>query len=197
MNTDLWNKPNGRLFGKLLEPSQNLDYSQQGKNAIIFFTVQYSECVWCTMCNGLTIYVNNWSASCRAGSIVMTLAFTAPCWLKYHMEWHMALGPELTWRSACLPGQGKTSGQSHFQQINLILKFTSFSNLKQSQVPASIHVFLPHPPPYFLYFSRTKSTTKWEGKGRDRGMDECEKRRRERKRYEGRKAGNYFQRSFC
>lgn len=55
-------------------------------------------------------------------------------WLKYHMEWHMPLGSGLT----CLPARGKAVGQSHFQQINLIWKFSSPCNLKQQQQgPAS------------------------------------------------------------
>lgn len=54
-------------------------------------------------------------------------------WLKYHMEWHMVLDTELTRLPACLPARGKAVGQSHFQQINLIWKFSSPCNLKRQQ----------------------------------------------------------------
>lgn len=49
-----------------------------------------------------------------------------------HGSWYWADLP------ACLPARGKAVGQSHFQQINLIWKFSSPCNLKQQQQgPAS------------------------------------------------------------
>lgn len=104
----------------------------------------------------------------------------------------------------CLPARGKAVGQSHFQQINLIWKFSSPCNLKQQQQgsssPPILNSLRSRLLPFF-FFSRSVLTQKEllneRGKGRDRGMDECEKRRREGKRDGGRKAGNYFQRSFC
>lgn len=108
-------------------------------------------------------------------------------WLKYHMEWHMALGTELTCLPAYLPARGEAAGQSHFQQINLIWKFSSPCNLKQQQQgsasPPILNSFLSR---LFLLFLPLSSPRRsyWMrgGKGMDKGLDECEKRRREGKR---------------
>lgn len=62
----------------------------------------------------------------------LSLSSTFWChWLKYHMEWHMPFGTELTCLPACLPAQGKAAGQSHFQKINLIWECSLPCNLKQ------------------------------------------------------------------
>lgn len=130
-------------------------------------------------------------------------------WLKYHMERHMAAGTELTCLPACLltylPARGKAVSQSHFQQINLIWKFSSPCNLKQQQRGICLLTFPSTDffSPFSLLLSSLRSNywMREERKGRDRGMDECEKRREEREGgkegWRGRKAGNYFQRSFC
>lgn len=105
--------------------------------------------------------------------------------------------------SACSPTyQSRASGQSHFQQINLIWKFSSPCNLEQQQQgpdsPPTLGWYLPpHVFPLLypvlteygpLSERRTWETEGWMG---------VRKRKREGKRDGEREAGNYFQRSFC
>lgn len=116
-----------------------------------------------------------------------------------HGSWYWADPPVCL--PPCLPARGKAVGQSHFQQISLIWKFSSPCNLKQQQQESASPPLLNSFPSVFLFSlslpSPRKNYSMRGGKGRDRGMDECEKRRREGKRDGGKKAGNYFQRSFC
>lgn len=151
-------------------------------------------------CMCVYIHSDNWLKPCSTNGIVMTSA---------RVTRSDAIGSSITWNStwllvlkwpACLPTcQRMATGQSHFQQINLIWKFSSPCNLKQQQQGSDS---LPILNSFFFSLSLPlslprKKAIEWEGDGRDRGMDECEKRRREGKRDGRRKAGNYFQRSFC
>lgn len=113
-----------------------------------------------------------------------------------HASWYWADRPSCL--PACLPAREKAVGQSHFQQINLIWKFSSPCNLKQQQEPASPSILNSFPSRLFSFSLPLSSPRRnYSMRGGRGGMDECEKRRREGKRDGGRKAGNYFQRSFC
>lgn len=85
-------------------------------------------------CMCVYIHSDNWLKPCSANGIVMTSA---------RVTRSDAIGSSITWNStwllvlkwpACLPTcQRMATGQSHFQQINLIWKFSSPCNLKQQQ----------------------------------------------------------------
>lgn len=85
-------------------------------------------------CMCVYIHSDNWLKPCSTNGIVMTSA---------RVTCSDAIGSSITWNStwllvlkwpACLPTcQRMATGQSHFQQINLIWKFSSPCNLKQQQ----------------------------------------------------------------
>lgn len=137
----------------------------------------------CRHCDDLSLYSTFW---CH--------------WLKYHMEWHMALGTELTCLPACLPARGKAAGQSHFQQINLIWKFSLPCNLKQQQQgsasPPILNSFLLLLFSFLSLCPHLGGAIEWEG-GRGGQRDGWVWEEKEGGREGGMKAGNYFQRSFC
>lgn len=137
-------------------------------------------------CMCVYIHSDNWLKPCSTNGIVMTSA---------RVTRSDAIGSSITWNStwllvlkwpACLPTcQRMATGQSHFQQINLIWKFSSPCNLKQQQqgsdsLPILNSFFFTFPPSVLTQKKKllnergTGGTEGWmsvrrEG-GRERGM---------------------------
>lgn len=111
-------------------------------------------------CMRVYIHSDNWLEPCRADGIVMTSASTAhPDAIGSSITWNGTWLLVLSWPAclpACLPARGKAVGQSHFQQINLIWKFSSPCNLKQQQQgsssPPTLNSFRSRRLPLFFFF---------------------------------------------